>query len=75
MMKDKLVKTGHKKAYYRFQSILRISAIFLGILGLSSIPVIVSSFTEAETIKAESAKVSQDKQESDYGDTSPAPIE
>ena len=54
MMKDKLVKTGHKKAYYRFQSILRLSGIFLGILGLSSIPVIVSSFTEAETISRRS---------------------
>ena len=41
-MKDKLVKTGHKKHYYRFRNLLLGLLITGAIGGLFSIPVIVS---------------------------------
>ena len=41
-MKDKLVKTGHKKAYYRFRSFGIALLALLGIGLASSLPVLVT---------------------------------
>ncbi|MDO5330220.1 MAG: hypothetical protein Q4F15_02145 [Bacillota bacterium] len=44
-MKDKLVKTGHKKLYYRVRLVLRCFAFALGVAGLSAAPILISIAT------------------------------
>ena len=42
MMKDKLVKTGHKKLYHRFFRGLRVTAFALGLMAVGAIPVLAT---------------------------------
>ena len=52
-MKDKLVKTGHKKAYYRFIGALRgFGFSILGLLALAA-PVLIAMEISAQEAKAE----------------------
>ena len=55
-MKDKLQKTNRKKAYYRLRAFGIACLLTLGILALSSIPVIVS-YTATISVSATSEKL------------------
>ncbi|MBP5092322.1 MAG: hypothetical protein J6328_07235 [Bacilli bacterium] len=78
MMKDKLVKTGHKKAYHRFFRGLRFMGAFAGLLAVSAIPVLVS-FTSVTQTKAkmvdENTSSVPEETPIDSIDVSEAPIE
>lgn len=64
-MKDKLVKTGHKKAYYRFRA-FGISLLALLGVGLSaSLPIFVTYQVSMSTVAAEQSK-QEEKESSDY---------
>ena len=56
-MKDKLTKTGHRKLFYRFRAIAIGFLFALTLLGVSSIPVIVT-YTSVVGVKAEQRSVS-----------------
>ncbi len=60
-MKDKLYKTGHKKAYYRLRRAMRLS-LFAAALGLATAaPIIIAYGVEnakTEAMRAEESKSS-----------------
>ncbi len=53
-MKDKLVKTHHKKVYYRLRTLLFAFAISVGIVAIGATPIAIS-FMVAEPISASKA--------------------
>ena len=79
MMKDKLVKTGHKKFYHSFFRGLRIIGAVGGLMAVSAIPVLVSLTTVTQAnAKAEKEEVVQKKTDVESEETiqvEEAPIE
>lgn len=57
MMKDKLVKTGHGKAYYRARSLLLVLGLFAASTTAFALPVVLAGHNErrAQPIHAEPA--------------------
>ncbi|MBQ1879458.1 MAG: hypothetical protein VZR76_01605 [Candidatus Enteromonas sp.] len=76
MMKDKLVKTGHKKLYHRFFRGLRVTAFALGLMAVGAIPVLatLTSVTQAKA-KAEETPVVVEESEDEVEEIYSAPIE
>jgi hypothetical protein len=63
-MKDKLVKTGHKKGYYRFVSTMKgFGFSLLAVIALAS-PVLIAMDMSTHTTKAEEVQVSTPEEES-----------
>ena len=77
-MKDKLIKTGHKKFYHRFFRGLRVMGIAVALMTVSAIPVLVSLTTVTQAnAKAEEEKVvvSAPNSSEEEIEVSEAPIE
>jgi len=60
-MKDKLYKTGHKKAYYRLRAALRITGLSLAIALSTAAPVLITYGVEQS--RAEAAQASEESSE------------
>lgn len=61
-MKDKLVKTGHKKNYYRLRYLLRSCIFVVSLLFISSAPIAITYTVYAVNGKAESSQVDTNKE-------------
>ena len=73
MMKDKLEKTGHKKAYYRARTALGVFAFALASLSLAAIPVGITYQIAETQAKAENASSSlADCEKSEVGESEKA---
>ena len=66
-MKDKLVKTGHKKNYYRFRTILRTSIFVLSLLVVSSAPIAITYTVYVVNGKENSTQVEKTKEDKSDG--------
>ncbi len=60
-MKDKLYKTGHKKAYYRIRAGLRITGLSLAVALSTATPVLITYGVEQS--RAEAAQASEESSE------------
>jgi len=52
-MKDKLVKTGHKKMYYRFRALSFVALGFLGASAALAAPIAISVGTNGQPLFAQ----------------------
>ncbi|MDY6391889.1 MAG: hypothetical protein SPL80_03530 [Bacilli bacterium] len=70
-MKDKLVKTGHKKPYYRFIGALRgIGFSLLAVVALASPVAIAMGYSAQEAHAEETSHVAPQEESSDAPSTS-----
>ena len=64
-MKDKLVRTGHKKFYYRMRAFSRGLLFSILVLAAFSAPVLIAYGVNLYETKAEEAKVEESSEQED----------
>ena len=67
-MKDKLYKTGHKKAYYRLRRTMRLSLFALAIGASTAAPILITY--GVESARAEAAQVKESESTETNNDSS-----
>ena len=67
-MKDKLYKTGHKKAYYRLRRTLRLSLFAIALGVTTAAPIIVTY--GVESARAEAQRAVESEESEPIGDSS-----
>lgn len=73
-MKDKLVKTGHKKIYYRLRRAFTFFLCSVAVAGLASLPIVITyqvsnqleAQKEVESSQSETSSSMESTQESSY---------
>ena len=69
-MKDKLVRTGHKKMYYRLRSFSRGLLFSILVLAAFSAPVLIAYGVNLYETKAEETKVEESSKQEDEAQVS-----